>query len=246
MDLILGDESAAGTRAVDDEDKIDDLCVFQFEDTLDSSDAQLIGKTYISGLTSPTLPLVLEPFEQCFLYVCANVGDITGDYTVKSSTYQDIQNASYRISRQEDFDVTLPMSGCSGQLEGNVVTGSIGISLTRMVAKVSFTCNIVLPAGDAFTIANAKLCNVPQTASYVFSDGNTNAVGMNSHIGTNTSPTPTTATYVWYIPENKRGTKKGASSWVERIEKNAPNYASFIELTGNYIHFSGDKKLLLK
>lgn len=242
MDLILGDESAAGTRAVDDENKIDNLCVFQFEGTLGSSNAQLTGKTYISGLTNPTLPIVLEPFEQCFLYVCANVSDITGDYTVKSSTYQEIQNASYRISGQGDFDVTLPMSGCSEQLEGNVVTGSIGISLTRMVAKVSFTCNIVLPAGDALTITSAKLCNVPQTASYVFSDGNANAVGMNSHIGTNTSSTQTTATYVWYMSENKRGTKEGASSWAERIEKNAPNYASFIELTGNYTHSLGDAK----
>lgn len=243
MDLVLGSEADAETRAVEDENRVSNLCVFQFEGALGSSSAVLIGKTYASGLTSITFPLILESFTgQCFLYVCANVGDITGDYTVKTSTYQDIQNASYRISGQGDFDVALPMSGCSGQLVGNVVTGSIGISLTRMVAKVSFTCNIVLPAGDAFTITNAKLCNAPQTADYVFSDGNANAVGVDSHIGKKTSSTQTTATYVWYMPESKRGTKRGATSWADRIEKNAPLYASYIELTGIYTYSLGDKK----
>ena len=241
MDLVLGSEGDAETRTVEDENQVSNLCVFQFEGALGSSNAVLIGKTYASGLTSTTFPLILKPFTtHCFLYVCANVGDIPGDYTVNVSTYQDILDASLRVDKQEDFGTFLPMSGCSALIGESAISGNIGITLTRMVAKVTFTCALDIPLGDKFKITGAKLCNVPQTADYVFSDGNVNSLNVHSHESTHTSVTSaTTSTYVWYIPENKRGSKTGATSVADRIEKNAPMYASYIELAGTYTHSIG-------
>lgn len=244
MDLIVGDDTDASTRAIE-ESKVESICVLQFEgDSKESSSAVLVSKTYVSNLQSTTPAIVLAPFKKCFLYVCANVGDITGEYYVRettgnyvagASTYEDMLNTSFKVNGQNDFGESLPMSGCSELIEADAIPEMIGITLTRMVAKVTFNCEQNLPSGDKLTITGAKLCNVPQKVKYVPSDGNTNTVEVTSHVGT-VSMNGTTATCVWYMPENKRGSKSGVTTWAGRIEENAPEYSSFIELTGNYTH----------
>ncbi|MCD8094078.1 MAG: DUF4906 domain-containing protein [Bacteroides sp.] len=252
MDLVLGDDADASTRIVDDskESDVNDICIFQFEgDSKGSSSAVLISKTYVSALKSATpvttLPLVLSPFTKYFLYVCANVGDITGEYnvgeaasnyTVGASTFQDMLDGSFKVNAQSDFGEALPMSGCSDLIETSAVPDKIGITLTRMVAKVTFICHLDrLPSGDKFENIGAKLCNVPQKAMYEQPLDNTSTVEVTSHVGTvSMDETGKIATCVWYMPENKRGIKDGITSWAERVEKNAPKYSSFIELSGNY------------
>lgn len=241
MDISMGSESEADTRATD-EGKIEDLCVFQFEsDTKGKSTAKLIGRSYVhnSG-DGTTVSVALVPDVQSFLYVCANVGNVTADFLEDSSTYQNMLDASLSISGQNPFSTSLPMSGCSEVFKIENTTDGVAIALTRMVAKVTFNCNLSeLPNGDAFEITGAKLCNVPQTAKYV-SEEKTSTVEVYSYESTGVVNTATkTTTYTWYMPENKRGDNTAATSWTERIEKNAPTYSTYIELTGNYTPSGG-------
>jgi len=243
MNVSLGSTEASATRAVT-EDKIDNVCVFQFAGSAESSTAVLKSKTYVSDLIDRTLDVSLISSTICFLYVCANVGDITNDYTVDSSTYQDLMNASLSVSSQADFSSLLPMCGASATLNLTTMTGNIDVSLTRLVAKVSFTCNLSsLPTGATFSITNATLRNVPKSVSYVAPATGTltSTTTVDSYIGTGAivNETAATTTYVWYMPENLRGTGTSISSWTERISKNAPAYSTYIELTGNYTPVSG-------
>ena len=234
MELLMGDTTYVSTRVVE-ESKINNLCIFQFEGTSkESSSATLISMTYVPDLNSTILPIVLKPFTHCFLYVCANMGDITEGYAVNSSTYQAILSSSFKVNGQEDF-----MSGCSDLLEADAVRGYIKVTLAHMLAKVSFICDLsALPSGEVFNITSAKLCNVPQTVEYISSGVNTTEV--TSCMGTGTvNEVAKTTTYVWYMPENKRGDKADAKSWEERIEKNAPAYSSYIELIGDYVFSDG-------
>ncbi len=241
MDISMGGVPEAGTRATD-ESKIENLCVFHFAgESEGSSTAKLISKNYVSNSSDgTTVPVALTPSVQGFLYVCANVGDITANFLVSSSTYQDILDTSLSISGQDVFSTSLPMSGCSELFKIEKTTDGVNIALTRMVAKVTFNCDLsTLPNGDTFEITSAKLCNVPQTAKYV-SEEKTSTVEVNSYVGIGTLNTAAkTTTYVWYMLENKRGNNTDAKSWTERIEKNAPIGASYIELTGNYTPSGG-------
>jgi len=244
MNVLLGGTSGNDTRVVT-EDKIDNVCVFQFAGSAESSTAVLKSKYYVSGLVDRTLDVPLISSTECFLYFCANVGDITADYTVDSSTYLDLMNTSLTVSGQGDFSSLLPMCGASATLDLTTLSGSIDVALPRLVAKVSFTCDLSsLPAGDSFSIINATLRNVPKSVGYVASATGTltSTTLVDSYVGTGATvdETAKTTTYVWYMPENLRGTGTTISAWQERTSKNAPAYSTYLELTGYYTPSGGE------
>ena len=242
MDVILGDGGEAATRAVA-EDKIDNICVFQFEGSKEAAGAMLKAKTYLDGLMDEPVEINLVPFTSGFLYVCANVGDITQDFTVGASTFQNLMDASYAVqNKQASFNRLLPMSGSSNGFNTNTPVDNMAITLTRMVAKVTFVCDLsVLPADATFTIAGAKLRNVPKSMKYYLSDAANNNTEVDTYIGIKTENIQAkTTTYTWYMPENKGRTPQNTvAAWTGRYVKNAPLYATYIELTGNYTASSG-------
>ena len=242
MDVILGDGGEAATRAVA-EDKIDNICVFQFEGSKEATDAVLKAKTYLDDLMDEPVEINLVPFTSGFLYVCANVGDITKDFTVDASTFQNLMDASYAVqNRQASFSSLLPMSGSSNEFNTSTPVDNIAITLIRMVAKVTFVCDLsVLPADATFTIAGAKLRNVPKSMKYYLPDAANNNTEADTYIGTKTENAQAkTTTYTWYMPENKgRMPQHSVTAWTGRYVKNAPLYATYIELTGNYTASSG-------
>ena len=240
MDISLGGETEASTRAVNEED-IKNICVFQFEGIKEASSAVLKAKTYLSDLVDKKVEISLQPSTQSFLYVCANVDNITGSYVVDSSTFQDLIDASLAIENgQGDFSSLLPMSGSSAVFNSNTTT-DIAVTLTRMVAKVTFTCDLSkLPSGATFSITSAKLRNVPTKANYYQSAGSDAIADVETYVGVGTeNAVAKTTTYTWYMPENRKGTGSAVSDWTERIEKNAPLYSTYIELVGNYTASAG-------
>lgn len=238
IDLIMGEKPDASTRIIPaDEAIIDNVCIFQFEGSKDnSSNAILRAKFYLNKMTGNTQSITLASTSgSCFLYVYANVGDLTNNYTVGSSTFSAIKDASLKPSGQEG-DGLLPMSGCADV----DYTGSVSVSLTRMFAKVTFTCDLsALPSGNTFKITGATLRNVSRSVTYYPSAENAAILSMidvNSLTGTPVVNGNKT-TYTWYIPENLRGAGKyslSSGEWKKRIERNAPNYATYIELVGDY------------
>lgn len=236
MDILMGEESDALTRGTPAEEKIDNVCIFQFEGSKESSNAVLRAKFYLKNLTNNTqfiTPVLTST--SCFLYVCANVGDLTSNYTVGSSTFQKLMDASLIVSGQYGSNSPLPMSGCADIGDNDAVS----IALFRMLAKVTFTCDLSqLPSGDVFDITSATLRNVSKSVTYYPPVGNVAVpiIDVSSLAGTPLVSGSTT-TYTWYMPENLRGAGKNTLSsgeWTKRIEKNAPNYATYIELMGDY------------
>lgn len=175
---------------------------------------------YQEGLTDNRQSIKLAAASNpCFLYVCANVGDLTSNYTVDSSTFQEIMNTSFIFSEQEENSL-LPMSGCSDIND----TGSASVLLTRIFAKVTFTCDLSqLPTGDAFEITGATLRNVPKSVAYYPSAGDavTPTIDVISLTGTPLVSSDSKTTYSWYMPENLRGLGT-TDKWTERIEKKCP------------------------
>ena len=243
MDVILGDGGEAATRAVA-EDKIANICVFQFAGSKEAAGAVLKAKTYLEDLVDGPVEINLVPSNgDCFLYVCANVGDITNDFAVDSSTFQNLMDASYAVqNKQASFSSLLPMSGSSNAFNTSTLVDNIAITLTRMVAKVTFVCDLsVLPTGATFNIADAKLRNVPKSMKYYLSAAANNNTEVDTYIGTKTENTSAkTTTYTWYMPENKGRTPQNTvAAWTDRYAKNTPLYATYIELTGNYTASGG-------
>lgn len=244
MDLIMGDRTDASTRTIPADEKIDNVCIFQFEGSKESSNAVLRAMFYQENLTDNTLSMTLaSTSSSCFLYVCANVGDLTSNYTVGSSTFQKLMDASLIVSGQYGSNSSLPMSGCADIGDKDAVS----ITLFRMLAKVTFTCDLSqLPIGDIFKITGVTLYNVPQSATYYPLVGNvvSSVIDVNLLVGAPVVSGNSKTTYTWYIPENLRGVGKltlSSGEWTKRIEKNAPNYATYIELMGDYTASGNDK-----
>lgn len=237
MELALGDSGEAATRAIE-EDQVANICVFQFEGTKEASTAVLKEKTYLDYWVDD-IGVNLASSTSSFLYVCANVGDITKDLTVGRSTFQDLMNASYTIlNGHTAFDRLLPMSGCSDEFDTGTLADNIVVPLIRMVAKVTFVYDLsALSAGAAFNVTGVKLRNVPKHIKY-YPDSSSDA-NVDTYIGVPVAGQ--TATYTWFVPENMAGTPQNTVSyWTERFIKNAPLYATYIELTGNYTTNGGD------
>lgn len=244
MDLLMGEESDVSTRVTPaEEQQIDNVCIFQFEGSKESSNAVLRAMFYQEKLTGNRQYIKLAAASApCFLYVCANVGDLTNNYTVGYSTFEDLMDASLVFSGQDESNTLLPMSGCVDI--GNA--DAVSIILCRMFAKVTFICDLSqLPSGDVFEITGVKLRNVPKSVVYYLPAMNvvTPIIDVTSLTGTPVV-SDSKSTYVWYVPENLRGVGKNSLStgeWMKRIERNAPNYATYIELMGDYIPSGGDK-----
>ncbi|MCI1681854.1 MAG: hypothetical protein LKI39_04795 [Bacteroides sp.] len=242
-------ESGSSVKTVTrstDEESISNLCVFQFSGTMGPG-STLLKQTYLSGLSATDgsrVEVFLSSSSSCFLYVCANAGDLTEKFTVGTSTFQDLMDASLSVSGENDFNIQLPMDGASSAFNANTQTTDLPVTLEHLVAKVTYICDLsALPSGATLVITSATLRNVPQSASYVAPvSGVTTTTETTSYIGTGTTDMDAkTTTYVWYQAENLRGTGSTVTTWTERIAKNAPSYASYIELRGDYTPYSGAK-----
>lgn len=228
--LVLGEVEDAATRALPVEENIVDFSLFLFKGDPASSSAAMLTKTqYISGKSSVEVAVGNADF----LYVCVNVGDITGNFTVNASSYQNVLDAAYAVAGGHTaFANSLPMSGVAANLVGT----NVKVPLTRMVAKITFNCDLgSLPAGDSFTITGAALCNVPKSVPYgvpnVTPDGTED--NYETYEGS-ASVSGDVTTYTWYMPENIKTSSTNVTDWQERYQANAPAYGTYISLRGDY------------
>lgn len=138
----------------------------------------------------------------------------------------------------------LPMAG---KWSGTpTLTGIAQVPLTRAVAKVIFSLNATLPAGDAFKVLGVRMRGVPTTLQY-YRDAAT--------LGTGTYPAATgkyldyptetftgaltsaAQTFTFYLPENRRGISTQTDAKQKNL-KNAPDgqgkYCTYVEISGEY------------
>ncbi len=226
------------TRSVN-ETEITSLCVFQFSGS-PGTDGTLLKQVYVDGFSATggsTVEFSSVPSAACFFCVCANAGNLTTGFTENSSTYANLAAAALAVAGQGDFSSRLPMSGVSAAINTATQVNDIPVSLSPLVAKVTFTCDLsAFPSGSAFAITGASLRNIPASIPYMAPvSGVTTGAATASYTGTGTPDAGAqTTTYVWYVPENLRGAGTTVTPWKQRIAANAPAYATYIELTGTY------------
>ncbi len=224
-----------------DETAINEVCVFQFNGTAATS--SLIAQTYYNSLNPANLETTLiESSSDQTVYVVANMGDITSNYTIGTTTLSDFQTFTYSFATETSITSggDLPMVGT---YTGATMPGLYSLSLNRIVAKINLTCNINLTnSNDAFEMMTAHICQVPNLSQTIGSTGiypaNTTSDAAKYIDYDIEDYTTSGATLTWYIPENLKGTVPAITSELDKSKENAPAYSTYIEIEGIYT-FSG-------
>ncbi|WP_321332216.1 DUF4906 domain-containing protein [uncultured Bacteroides sp.] len=235
-------QSTATTRSSTgiDEYAINEVCVFQFCGTALTS--TLVAKEYYSSPNTTNLETTLtESSGDQTVYVLANVGNITGNYT-GTTTLADFQASTLGLATEASVTsgTDLPMIGT---YTGATMPGLYSVSLTRLVAKLTFTCNVSLTnTGDAFTLTSARLYSVADVAQMSTPTGTypANATTDASKYINYTAESYTAGnTLTWYIPENLKGTVSTITNEADKSKTNAPAYSTYIEVEGIYTPSGG-------
>ena len=212
------------TRAVN-ESVISDLHILVY-----NSAGELIGQKYQTG--SSTVTINTRSATGCTIYAVANTGkaDLFKGYTIHKESY--LKSMVYSLTNWDDLNkgTNLPMTGSmkSVNIKAGANTLSGTLVLTRMVAKVELKIKVKESSG--INITNLKIYNLPKSSYYVF--GTTDAANTTwLNCGGISPSSTTTAGTIFYMFENRRGTKT-ISVQKDKTTANAPAHATYVEING--------------
>ena len=234
------------------EDLLTGLWLLQF----DNSTKKLMVKTFFSAsqVQKNKVEVTLASSSSSTVYFVGNV--FAGTFNrlvVNTSTLADFEAMTLNYGSElavTNGESNLPMVA---SWSGNIDDLPDKITLKRLAAKLIFTCKVDLEvASHSFALKTIRLCNVPTFSSYKapavptgtssssfypageadnFMDYDPIDVSVQ---GSDVEAMRTTGiTQVWYLPENLRGVKNGLND-SQKGEVNAPEFSTFIELTGIY------------
>lgn len=212
------------TRTVN-ESVISDLHILVY-----NSAGELIGQKYQTG--SSTVTINTRSATGCTIYAVANTGkaDLFKGYTMHKESY--LKSMVYSLTNWDDLNkgTNLPMTGSMKSVNirvgANTLSGTL--VLTRMVAKVEL--KIKVKENSGINITNLKIYNLPKSSYYVSGTADaTNTTWLNCG-GISLSST-TTAGTIFYMFENRRGTKT-ISAQKDKTTANAPAHATYVEING--------------
>jgi len=222
----------------EEEKRINDLTVLQFDGNGEPDNRIVVVRYFENGLNDVvTVGLMqpkTDPNKPQFLVFVANANKELGSFT---GTYGELCAKMIEITTSQAFTGGLVMKATQQLVVTNSLS-QISITLERMMAKVKFTYDATtLPDGTTFIPTKLQLFRVPGFYS----------LGVKSVPFPDTDPAvfvdypPVTTSvgdgYVWYIPENYRGTGSATSAQNKTGKVGvAPFgqelYCSYIELTG--------------
>ena len=220
------------TRAgTDKEQAINNVWVGQYDDS-----GNLMSCDYITSILADNqviIKLKPSPMVACHIWFVTNADDL--------STIPAIQTESgLKEHRLSCVTATGGLEGdactMTGMWSGIVPKTGISVdkanavSLTRLMAKITFHYVITTTPGFSFVPTSVKLVNVPDK----------------SQIETPVSPLSTPLIYSgetgssgttmsWYLPENMAGNGDAVSSLKERIAEGVKSPATYIELAGDAV-----------
>lgn len=248
IDPLAGDvdtragEGINGEWTTAEEAEVNDLTVIQFDgDGTDESAVSIIVRTFKKpDLKNLTIGLMQPPDadKEQFLYFICNAGDALSGF---SGTLKNLKDTQLTIAQEVSPSGGIVMTGtCRSKLVSGM---PIRANLTRQLLKIRFTFTTTnLPSGDTFEPVWLQLLSVPQTM-FVEPSGETTAeaVGFSDLYPVLDK---IDQGYVWYIPENKRGTGNNTSGQTgDKTAANAPGqYCTCILLEGKY-HQASDGKV---
>ena len=221
-----------GELSADDERKISDLTVIQFDGTGDDAQVVII-RTFANPDLTKTLEIgFMQPLDQSIkeqtIYFIANTGGVFDNYT---GTLGRLKSDPLSLSETE---IRQGKMGMKGSLV-TAIQAEIGLNiiLTRRLAKIVFKIDTSeLPSGSEFNPVWLQLQSIP-SVSYAETEAITPAA--NASFYTNSVPVINKVSegYVWYVPENKRGSNTNNAGEANKND-NAPEYSTYIYLEGDY------------
>lgn len=225
-----------GELSANEETKISDLTVIQFDGTGDEAQVVII-RTFVNPDLTKVLEIgFMQPLDESTkeqtIYFIANTGGVFDNY---AGTLGKLKSDPFSLSETDIRDGKMVMTG-------SLVTAIHAeieqkITLTRRLAKIVFNIDTSgLPGGSEFNPVWLQLQSIP-SVSCLFPATGTDATTpeANADLYTNSAPVIDKVLdgYVWYIPENKRGTNMNNAGEANKNE-NAPAYSTCVYLEGDY------------
>lgn len=225
-----------GELSANDETEISDLTVIQFDGTGDEAQVVII-RTFVNPDLTKVLEIgFMQPLDESTkeqtIYFIANTGGVFDNY---AGTLGKLKSDPFSLSETDIRDGKMVMTG-------SLVTAIHAeieqkITLTRRLAKIVFNIDTSgLPGGSEFNPVWLQLQSIP-SVSCLFPATGTDATTpeANADLYTNSAPVIDKVLdgYVWYIPENKRGTNMNNAGEANKNE-NAPVYSTCVYLEGDY------------
>ena len=225
-----------GELSADDERKISDLTVIQFDGTGDEAQVVII-RTFANPDLTKTLEIgFMQPLDQSAkeqtIYFIANTGGVFDNYT---GTLGRLKSDPFSLSETDIREGKMVMTGSLVTAIHAEIEQSI--TLTRRLAKIVFKIDTSeLSNNSEFNAVWLQLQSIP-SVSYLFPAAEADAITpeANADFYTNSAPVVNKVLdgYVWYIPENKRGTNTNNAGEANKNE-NAPDYSTCVYLEGDY------------
>ncbi len=211
-----------------DESLISQLWVGQYD-----TSGNRVFSHYISPVTGTTVNLKLKESEEAthhvwFVANCDDLGEIATETALKEHVF----TYASTIDGLPDSRLCGMTGMWSGVIRDNGVE-SIGVDMTRTVAKISFS---YLIGGDGFSFdpSSVKLKSVPNKIRMEETTTQLTDVTYGEYTG---EADANGATMHWYLPENRAGVVTGenaAASEKEKTGRGVSN-ATCIELTGTAV-----------
>ena len=231
-----------GEWTTEEESEIKDLTVIQFDGdgTDGSAKSVVIRKFQNPELGKLTIGLMQPKEAGKKQYVCfiANAGDAFDNF---SGTLDELRNRQIILSETNIRSGKLLMTGyCSSVLAAEF---PLSVSIYHRLVKIRFSYTLDLPQGDTFEPVWLQLLSISQVTQ-LETDANPLPAADAANF---TAGIPVleniSGGYVWYIPENIRGTGNSSSGQAsDKTTSNAPDaYCTCILLEGNYHNHSEGK-----
>lgn len=215
----------------DEENRIHNITIFQFDGTGDDSDPLVMVRYADSNLDNLSLGFMQptgDPDKQQFLFFVANTGKELQNI---SGTYGDLRQQLISINEKGKSDGIMPMTA-------SLVTvinaqQKLTIKFIRKLAKINVTCTVA--GGFSFTPARLQLRNVPKNICVMNTAENVSEAASEKYQNYLSVTEDITGGYTWYMPENKRG-KGTATGERDKTETTAPDgqgeYCTYVEISG--------------
>ena len=222
---------------------IDNVWVLQF-DKNDLTTGKLVVSEYFEGEAiadnagTKSVSVALEDAASPRIYCVVNVGKDELKSLGKNTKLSTFEASTLKMV--EGTAEQIPMIGYTDQ---NTATGTAVVELTRLIAKIKFTCEIAVPSTHKFTPTRVQLCDVANVAHYTPITAPTGDQNLYPDASTDNffsykedeaiELTGKTFTKTWYLPENLRGVVAGLTA-TQKGKSNAPKFATCIEVSGDY------------
>lgn len=244
--IPVGSVTRAGEPAMETELK--NLRVLQFDEQ--NASAKLIFNEYYTsdqltddGSGNKKLYAALYEKAKTCIYIIANVDSARWAKLDGTLTLGKFESMPLDFTSENDITsngTALPMVGSTSC--STTAATSVTVSLTRVVAKIAFTCKSQIPIStETFEIKRIQLVDVaskvafkaptvPTAQTGLFPDGTSSD---NFFDYAECAASGATVEHTWYMPENLRGVVAGLTEKTKGGE-NVPAHSTCIEVSGDY------------